>query len=142
MGQILGIILFILEIYVTSYGILSIGGVIALLLGSVMLIDAESPLEFVAISWKIIIPVVIFTAAFFIFAIGMGIRAHRRKPVTGVQGIIGEVGQAITDINPEGQVRVHGETWIATSAEGKIKAGTRIQVERIKNLLLTVRKAV
>ena len=139
---IVGIVLFILEIYITSYGILSIGGVIALVLGSIMLIDVESPLEFVAISWNIIIPAVILTAAFFIFAIGLGIKAQRRKPVTGAQGIIGEVGEAITDINPEGQVHVHGETWTATSAEGKIKAGTKIKVERIDNLRLTIRKSV
>lgn len=135
-----GIILFIAEIKITSYGLLSVGGIISLLLGSIMLIDAESPLEIVAVSWSVIIPAVLATAAFFIFAIGMGIRAQSRKPVTGREGLVGETGEALTDLNPEGQVRVHGEIWRAVSAEGRIRPGTKVQVERIENLLLTVRK--
>lgn len=139
---IVGIILFILEIKIASYGLLSLGGIISLLLGSIMLIDSESSLEFISISWSVIIPTVLLTAAFFVFAIGYGIKAQRRKPVTGIEGIVGETGEAITDLNPEGQVRVHGEIWAATSAEGKIKSGSRVTVEQIKNLRLTVRKAV
>lgn len=139
---IVGIILFILEIKIASYGLLSLGGIISLLLGSIMLIDSESSLEFISISWSVIIPTVLLTAAFFAFAIGYGIKAQRQKPVTGIEGIIGETGEAITDLNPEGQVRVHGEIWAAMSAEGKIKAGSRVAVEQINNLRLTVRKAV
>lgn len=137
-----GIILFIAEIKVTSYGLLSVGGVIAFTLGSIMLIDTESPLEIVNISWSVIIPAALVTAAFFVFALGMGIRAQRRKPVTGLEGIVGETGEAMTDLNPQGQVRVHGEIWRAISAEGKIKTGSRIVVEKVEDLLLTVRKAV
>ncbi len=137
---VIGIILFLLEIKVTSYGMLTIGGIISLFLGSIMLIHTESPLETISVSWTIIIPAVLLTAAFFLFALGMGIRAQRRKPVTGIEGIIGERGEAITDLNPEGQVMVHGEIWTATSAEGKIKSGTGITVERFQNLRLTVRK--
>ena len=135
-----GIILFIVEIKVTSYGLLTVGGIISLLLGSIMLIDSESSLEFISISWSVIIPAVLFTAAFFIFAIGMGIRAQRRKPVTGVEGIVGEIGEAITDLNPEGRVRVHGEIWNVTSAEGKLKKGTQVKVEKVQDLHLTVSK--
>ena len=69
-------------------------------------------------------------------------KIQRRKPVTGVEGIVGESGEAISDLNPDGQVRIHGEIWSATSAEGKIKSGSRVVVEQIKNLRLTVRKAV
>jgi membrane-bound serine protease (ClpP class) len=136
-----GIILFIAEIKITSYGLLTVGGVISLLLGSIMLIDTESPLEIVAISWSVIIPAVLVTAAFFLFAIGMGIRAQRRKPVTGQEGMVGETGEAISDMNPEGQVRVHGEIWHALSASGTIPAGARIRVETVKGLSLTVRQA-
>ncbi|MFN0157691.1 MAG: NfeD family protein [Bacteroidota bacterium] len=138
---VVGIVLFILEIKVTSYGILSIGGVVSLFLGSVMLIDTDSPLEIVAISWSVIVPVIVCTALFFLFAIGMAIRAQKRKPVTGAEGIVGETGEALGDLNPEGQVRVHGEIWNAVSVEGKIKRGSRVTVERINNLLLTVRKS-
>jgi len=137
---VVGIILFILEIKITSYGLLTLGGVISLLLGSIMLIDSESSLEFISISWSIIIPSVGITALFFLFAIGMGIRAQKRKPVTGIEGIVGEEGEAITELNPQGKVRVHGEIWNAASAKGRIPMGARIVVEQIKNLDLTVKK--
>lgn len=135
-----GILLFVLEIKITSYGLLTVGGAISLLLGSVMLINSESALEFVSISWSVIIPAVLFTVAFFVFAIGMGVKAQKRKPTTGAEGIIGETGEAITDLNPEGRVRVHGEIWSATSREGKLKKGTRVAVTAVKGLTLTVRK--
>ncbi len=133
-----GIILFIAEIKITSYGMLSVAGVISLFLGSIMLIDSETSLEFISISWGVIIPAVLITAAFFIFAIGFGIKAQRRKPVTGNEGIVGEIGETITDLNPDGQVRVHGEIWNATSSEGKLKKGSRIKVDKIQDLRLTV----
>jgi membrane-bound serine protease (ClpP class) len=139
--MLFGIILFIAEIKITSYGLLTVGGIISLLLGSIMLVDSESPLEIVAISWSVIIPAVSATAAFFLFAIGMGIRAQRRKPVTGQEGMIGEIGEAISRLDTEGQVRVHGEIWTAVSLEGTLPAGTPIRVEAVNGLSLAVRKA-
>jgi len=136
-----GILLFVLEIKITSYGLLSVGGAISLLLGSIMLINSESSLEFVSISWGVIIPAVLFTILFFLFAIGMGVRAQRRKPVTGAEGLVGETGEAMTELNPEGRVRVHGEIWSARSAEGTIPAGTQVRVRHIENLLITVTRA-
>lgn len=133
------IILFIAEIKVTSYGLLTVAGVISLTLGSIMLIEPGSSLEFIKISWSVIIPAVLFTAAFFAFAIGMGIRAQRRKPTTGIEGIVGEEGEAITTLNPEGQVRVHGEIWSATSTGGKIARGTSVTVVAVENLHLRVK---
>ena len=135
---LLGIIMFLLEIKVTSYGILSIGGVVALALGSVMLIDPESPLEVVSLSWAVILPVIACATLFFVFVVGMGIRAQRRKTVTGVEGLIGETGTALSNLTPEGQVRVHGEIWNATSASGTIKKGTTVSVQAVANLRLTV----
>ncbi len=137
---VFGIILFILEIKITSYGLLTIGGVISLALGSVMLIDSDSSLEFIKISWGVIIPAVLLTAAFFFFAIGMGIKAQRRKPTTGVEGIVGELGEAIGMLNPNGQVRVHGEIWNAV-ADQEMKAGTKIKVVALENLNLRVTEA-
>jgi membrane-bound serine protease (ClpP class) len=133
-----GIVLFILELKIVSHGILAVGGVISLLIGSIMLINTESSLEFVAISWSVIIPAVLFTALFFLFAIGMGVKAQRRKPVTGTEGITGETGVAMTDLAPEGQVRVHGEIWKAMSKGTPIKAGTPVVVVRVENLRLVV----
>lgn len=134
------IILFILEIKVISHGILTIGGVISLVLGSIMLIDTESTLEVIEISWQVILIAVVLTTAFFIFAISYGIKAQLRKPATGIEGLIGEIGEAIEDLNPEGQVRVHGELWNAESVEGFISRGSKIKVEQIMSLKLKVRK--
>jgi len=137
---IVGIVLFILEIKITSYGLLTVGGAISLLLGSVMLINSESALEFVSISWSVIIPSVIVTVLFFVFAIGMGIRAQRLKPVTGVEGLVGETGTALQNLSPTGQVRIHGEIWSATTSGDTIPAGSPIEVIRAEGLQLTVRQ--
>jgi membrane-bound serine protease (ClpP class) len=138
---VFGVILFILELKITSHGLLAVGGIVSLLLGSIMLINSESSLEFVAISWGVIIPAVLCTAAFFLFAIGMGIRAQRRKPTTGVEGIVGEEGETVSAIDPSGQVRVHGEIWTAVSGGEAIPAGSKVFVVRVEGLRLTVRKA-
>lgn len=137
---ILAVILFVAEIKIVSHGLLTIGGIISLILGSIMLIDTESTLEVIEISWQVILVTVIFTTAFFLFAIGFGIKAQLRKPTTGIEGLIGEVGEALSDLNPEGQVRVHGELWNAESLDGQIITGTKIKVSGIENLKLKVRK--
>jgi membrane-bound serine protease (ClpP class) len=138
-----GILLFLLEIKITSYGLLSVGGAISLLLGSIMLIDSESSLEFIRISWGVIIPAVACTVLFFLFAIGAGVRAQRRKPVTGQEGLVGEIGETLTEISPStftGTVRVHGEIWSAQSQEGKLPAGTRVRVEKVQGLSVIVNR--
>jgi len=137
---IFAVILFIAEIKVISHGLLTIGGVISLVLGSIMLIDTESTLEVIKISWQVILVTVIFTAAFFIFAIGFGIKAQSRKPTTGIEGIIGEIGETISNLEPEGQIRVHGELWNAESLDGSVSKGTKVKVTQVSNLKLMVRK--
>jgi len=138
---IFAVILFLLEIKIASHGLLAVGGVISLLLGSLMLIQSHSSLEFVSISWEVIVVTVVLTVAFFVFAIGKGLSAQRRKPTTGSQGMVGEVGEVYSDLKPGGQVKVHGELWSAVSLEGTIKKGTRVKVEEIANLTLKVRKS-
>ena len=137
---IFAIILFIAEIKIVSHGLLTIGGIISLVLGSIMLIDMESTLEVFRISWQVILVFVILTAAFFIFAIGFAIKAQTRKPVTGIEGIIGEIGEAISDLAPEGQIMVHGEIWTAECQDGPVSKGTKVEVVQITNLKLMVRK--
>ncbi len=137
---IFAIILFIAEIKVTSYGMLTVGGVISLLLGSMMLIRTESGLEFIEISRSVIIATTTVTLVFFLFVIGLGLKAQRRKPTTGVEGIIGETGEALSLLNPSGLVRVHGEIWNAESVSGKIAKGEQVQVKEIHNLKLKVEK--
>ena len=138
---VFGVILFLLEVKIVSHGFLAAGGIASLLLGSVMLIDTESPLEIVSLSWSVIVPAVVCTAAFFLFAIGMGIRAQQRKPVTGAEGIVGEEGVCITPLSPTGQVRIHGEIWNAASQGDPIPANSVVRVERIEGLRLVVRRA-
>ncbi|GAB6282979.1 MAG: nodulation protein NfeD [Ignavibacterium sp.] len=137
---VFAIVLFLLEIKIVSHGLLTIGGVISLFLGSIMLIQPESTLEFAKISWEVIISVVVFSVLFFLFAIGLGIRAQRLKPTTGSEGIIGETGIAFSDLKPEGKIFVHGEIWNAESIEGEILKDTKIIVESMRDLTLLVKK--
>jgi membrane-bound serine protease (ClpP class) len=134
---ILAIGFFITEIFVTSGGILAVGGAVSMFLGSLMLI--ESPAPFLKISYKIIIPAVITTAAFFILAVGAGLRAQRKKPVTGQEGLIGERGVAVTEIDKTGQAFIHGELWTVRSGE-KIGKGEDVEVIAVKGLTPEVRR--
>ncbi len=135
---LLALILFIAEVKIPSYGLLTVGGVISMVLGSIMLFKGSMP--FFQISWKVIAFATIVTALFFLFVIGLGIRAQRRKPVTGNEGLLGEVGKAVDDfIKGTGQVSVHGEIWEATSSD-KIKKGDEVTVLTVKNLKITVKK--
>ncbi len=136
---IFAIILFVLEIKIVSHGILTIGGVIALILGSIMLIDVDSTLEVVRISWQVIALVVVLTILFFVFAISLAIKAQLKKPTTGAEGILNMQGEAISDLKPDGSVMVHGEIWSAESTEGEIKAGSKIIVTEVVNLKLKVK---
>jgi len=138
LGLILfAIILFIAEIKVVSHGLLAVGGVISLLLGSLMLI--ETPTEYMRISLSVIIPAVLVSAAFFIFAVTMAIRARLSKPTTGMEGLIGETGTAATSITPEGKVSIHGEFWNVISDQN-IERGEKVQVVGVDNLKLKVKK--
>ncbi|MCK4773016.1 MAG: nodulation protein NfeD, partial [Candidatus Latescibacteria bacterium] len=137
---LLAIVLFILEIKVPSYGILTIGGIISMLLGSLMLFDTVDPA--MRVSLGIIITAVIVTALFFGFAIGMGIRAQSRRVTTGHEGLVGEAGEAHTTLDPTGTIAIHGEFWKAESATGEpIEAGTRVEVIEVAGLQLLVRPA-
>ncbi len=136
--MVLALIFFVAEIKVTSYGALTIGGIISMLLGSLMLI--ESPAPYMRVSLSIIIIVVAATALFFIFAVGMGLRAQRRKTTTGDKGMVGMKGVARTKLDPEGSVFVHGEIWKAV-ADQTIKKGEKIKVVGVEDLTLKVTKA-
>ena len=135
---IFAIILFLLEIKITSYGMLTIGGVISLFLGSVMLFRTTSELEIIQISLSVIIPAVILSALFFLFVIGIGLKAQKARPYTGLDSLVGVTGKALTDLNPEGSVTVHGEIWNAKSSGGKILAGSPVKVTAQNGLTLMV----
>jgi membrane-bound serine protease (ClpP class) len=132
-----GVILFIAEIKVVSHGLLSVGGVISLFLGSLMLI--ENPTEYMRISLSAIIPAVLVSGAFFTFAVTKAIKARLKRPTTGMEGLVGEIGRVSTPLDPEGKVSIHGEFWNAISDQ-KLEVGERVQVIGGTNLRLKVKK--
>ncbi len=134
---ILGAILFLLEIKVTSYGLLSIGGVICLTLGSIMLFNTGTP--GVRISWSVLIPAVVVVSGFFITVALLAVRAYMAKPRTGYLGLIGEIAVTTEPLAPDGKVFVHGELWNATSDE-IVPEGAKVEVVEVENLWLKVRK--
>jgi membrane-bound serine protease (ClpP class) len=136
---IFAIILFIAEVKVTSKGLLAVGGTLSMLLGSILLID--TPATYIKISWTVIVPAVVTTVLFFLFAVGMGLRAQKRKPTTGEKGMLGARGRAVTAVGPGGgQVFVHGEYWQATSIE-EVPEGAAVEVIRAEGLGVEVRRA-
>lgn len=135
---LVGIVLLLLEIKVTSYGALTLGGVTALTFGSLLLFD--TPRALVRVSWSVIVPVVVFTTIFFLFIVGKGLGAQRRRPVTGPEGLVGERGRADSDLAPEGRVFVHGEYWDAR-ADSTVHAGEPVRVVAVEGRRLVVRRA-
>lgn len=136
---LLAIGLFILEIKIQSYGILSVGGIIAMVIGSIMLIDA--PIPELRPSLKFIIPVAVGLSLIFLFLVIIAVRAHAKKVTTGKEGLVGEIGIAQSDLSPKGKVFVHGEIWNA-EADEDIPKGTDVKVvEVLKNLKIKVTKS-
>jgi membrane-bound serine protease (ClpP class) len=130
----LAVIFFIAEIKVASYGILSLGGIVSLTLGSIMLF------EDVGVSLRLMAPTIVLIGGFFVIVSTLAFRAYRAKPQSGVEGLIGEVGVVQKPIDPEGLVFVHGEYWRAVSSE-KLEPGEMVAVEEVTGLLLKVKKA-
>ena len=132
------LVLFIAEVKVTSYGLLTVGGVVAFVLGATMLFDAPGSL--VRVSWSVILPAALLTAGFFAFVMGLAWRTYKTRPTTGKEAIIGERGLVTARIDRVGAVSVHGELWRAR-AEEPIETGTEIVVVGVDGLTLTVRPA-
>jgi membrane-bound serine protease (ClpP class) len=132
---ILSVVLFILELKVSSFGLLSVGAIISLTLGSIMLFDTHEAA--MRVSWSVIIPTVTAVSAFFVFALGLVVKAWLKKPRTGQQGLMGEIGIAATDINPLGKVSVHGEYWNAR-ADLPVAKGDYVRVIKVKDLSVVV----
>jgi membrane-bound serine protease (ClpP class) len=133
---LLGIVFFILEALVVSFGILAIGGVTAMVLGSLMLMKTDA--EFLQISLGVIIPVVAAAAGLSLLIVGVGLRALRRKPMTGLEEMIGLVGEAKTTVAPRGQIAIHGELWDAVS-EVPLQPGDAAEVIHVEGLRLHVK---
>jgi len=130
----LAIIFFIAEVKVTSYGVLSIGGLISMTIGSIMLF------EDVGVSLKLMLPTILLIGGFFVVVASLAFRAHLARPKSGSEGLLGEVGVVKELIDPEGLIFVHGEYWRAR-AKGKLEPGENVEVDSIEGLVLRVKKA-
>ena len=137
---LLGFVLLVLEVKVTTHGALAVGGIASLLFGSMMLID--SPLPELQIGLRLILPLTLTLAGILLVLVRLGLQAQRQPSVTGESGMLLASAQALTSIEPGGVGRVatHGEIWSATASE-PVQAGDRVVVTEVKGLLLTVRRA-
>jgi len=134
-----GVALLIAEIKVVSHGVLTAGGVVAMVLGSFMLYEA--PEVGFRVSWTVILPTVGATAGLVVWAVSAGVRAMMKSPVTGASGMIGRVVVARSALGPEGQVQVDGEIWRAVSEGEAIPAGEKVRVTAVDGLTLKVSRA-
>ena len=132
---LLGIVLFILEIKVTSYGLLTLGGIAAMTLGGLLLVKTDAP--FMQVSLSFLLPTVVTAGAIMFGMAWLAMKARRRMPVTGKESMIGEIAMARTDVAPHGQVFLHGELWEAIS-EQPIRRGEEAEVTSVEGLTLKV----
>ncbi|MBS1729459.1 MAG: nodulation protein NfeD [Bacteroidetes bacterium] len=133
-----GIVLFLLEIKITSHGILTIGGIISVLMGS-MILFRSSPLENIAsLSWTVIISTTAVTALFFLFVVGIGLKALKAKPVSGASALIGKTAQTISALDPDGLVKIMGETWKATAVADNIQKDEKVIIKSVQGFTLFV----
>ncbi len=135
---LLGIILFVLEIKIISYGMLTIGGIVAMIIGSLMLFDSPDPV--LRVSWSIIIPSVIFAVLLFGVAVKLVVKAMKNKPVTGFEGLVGETGETASTVNANGgTVFINGEIWKAVADE-EIPRYSQVEIMDVTHLVLHVKK--
>lgn len=132
---ILGVVFLLLEISVTSYGLLALGGLVAMTLGGLLLIKSDAP--FLQVSVSFLLPTVVAIGTLIGIIAWTAAKSNRRRPVTGVEGMIGSIGIAKTDLNPRGQIMVQGEIWEAVS-QAPIRQGEAAEVMSIEGLTVKV----
>ena len=132
---VLAIIFFIMEMKITSYGLLSVAGIVSLLLGSLMLFEGSAP--DMKLSLRVLLPTVILISGFFVAVASLVFRAQVSKPTTGSMGLVGEIGVVKKALRPEGKVFVHGELWNARAKE-PLDENVKVRVVKVVNLILEV----
>ena len=137
--MLFGLLLLMLEVKISSYGLLTAGGLASLLFGSMILMDSSVPE--LQLSLRFVLPIVFGLAGIAAFLVRLAVASQQRHAVTGVAGMLGEVGYALTAIEPGtvGRVSTHGEIWRAVALE-PIAEGDRLQVTNVDGLTVTVRK--
>ncbi len=133
---ILGIVMLMLEITVTSYGLLAIGGVTAMILGSLFLINQDFP--YYRISWSVMLPVLALAVGVAWLVIQFGVRALRTRTLTGREGMIGLIGSAKTDLDPRGKIFIQGEIWDAVGSS-TVSEGQPVQITHLDGLTVHVK---
>ena len=134
-----GIVLLIAEIKIVSHGVLAIGGMVSMALGSLMLFDA--PEVGFRVSWWIIGSMVLGMAGLFLFVVAAGVRALGRPPSTGAEGLVGRTATVRERLGPEGQVMVSGEIWRAVAEGEPLEPGAQVRIVGVDGLTLKVAKA-
>lgn len=132
---VLAVVFFILELKVTSFGMLSLAGVLSLVLGSLMLFKETGPQY--RLAWHVLIPTVATVSAFFVLLASLVVRAHVHKPMTGSDGLLGQTGTVKQIQGNRGKILIHGEIWQA-EFQKPVQIGDKVQVMAVKNLVLTV----
>jgi membrane-bound serine protease (ClpP class) len=137
---VFGLLLLVLEIKVTSFGLLAVGGIVSLVFGSLMLFD--SPVPELRLGLTVVLPLTLGLSAVILFLVRLAVRSQRQRTTTGDKGMIDEEGRALAPLAPgaEGRVAIHGEIWTATTDEG-IAEGEAVQVAAVRGLKLIVRRA-
>jgi membrane-bound serine protease (ClpP class) len=135
---VLAIVFFIMEMKITSYGLLSVAGIVSLLLGSLMLFQGDTP--GMKLSLQVLLPTIILISGFFVAVASLVFRAQTAKPTTGSGGMLGEIGVVKKPLTPEGKVFVHGELWNARSRQ-PIGLNAKVRVTNVVNLVLEVEPA-
>ena len=132
---LLAVVFFIMELKITSYGLLSVAGVLSFLLGSIMLFEGDSPEMRVA--WRVMLPTLALVCGFFVGVAGLVYKSQVSRSRTGADGLVGEIGVVKEALEPEGKVQVHGELWKARSAV-LLRIGARVRVVKVENLIIEV----
>jgi len=135
-----GLGLFVLELKVPSYGLLTTGGLISLVFGALMLVDSKA--LGLQVSWGLILPITLAMATIMAFMVRLAVSSQRQRPITGEAGMIDALGKALTPIAPGqiGRVATHGEIWTAITTE-PLAEGDTVRILAVDHLTLTVRKA-
>ncbi len=136
--MILSFVLFILDVKTPTHGVLTVGGILALTIGSLMLFKADP--QFAKLSKALVAAMVISTTGLMLFVLPLIIKAQKRRASSGLESLVDTVGETKTDLTPKGIVHIKGEDWYAESLEGTIKGGEKVKVESLDGLVVKVRK--
>jgi membrane-bound serine protease (ClpP class) len=130
----LAFVLFVLDIKAPTHGVLTVGGIVSFVLGSLILFNSP----FYSVSRNLVVGVGLATGAFFAFVVAKAVTIQRRPATTGAEGLVGALGNARTDLSPGGTVFVKGEWWQAEAEDGPLQAGERVRVKSVEGFRLRV----